>query len=373
MKKSLFIPVVYPNESSNFTVHELEDFLIWAAENEVSDITIQNDEVLFCEIHGKKHKVHSKKLSKSDVIGIITKIHSDGAVSTVNSGQEINYAFNIKKNRNITYRFRVNIKSISILSDKGFSLSIRVIKSRPPFIEELNLPENMLKAFKSKRGLILISGATGSGKSTLLASVIAWRLMDEDAHIKVSTYENPIEYTYEYLETKTATISQMEIGTNLNGTFGDGAKNSLRTRSDVVLIGEAMDYDTISSTLNTAMTGPLVYSTIHTNNASEIIARIINVFPSNERNSRIIDLITNLKMLVTQSLVPSISGKRIPIREYVIFNQEIIDTLLEADSDQITYVMRKIIKKYGKSFSEDLTEKYEQGLISKEVFDNYKQ
>jgi defect-in-organelle-trafficking protein DotB len=371
MKKNAFVPIAYVNESSNFTAYELEDFLIWAVKNNVSDITIQNDEVLFCEIHGKKHKVHSKRLSKADLIGIITKIHSDGAVATVNSGEEIDYAFNVKEGK-LNHRFRVNIKSVTVAGDKGFSLSIRVLNSKPPRIEELNLPEDMLKAFKSKRGLIIVSGATGSGKSTTLASVIVWRMTDPDAHIKISTYESPIEYTFDDYETPTATISQMEIGTNLQGTFGDGARNSLRTRSDVVLIGESRDYDTISATINAAMTGPLVYTTLHTNNASEIIARLINVFPSNERKARIVDLITNLKMLVTQALVPSVDGKRLAVREYVIFNQEIVDLLLEADFDQITHVMRRIVKQYGKTFLEDLTEKYEQGLISKEVFEEYK-
>lgn len=371
MKNNKFVPITYNNESSDFTAYDFDDFLLWAVDNHVSDITIQNEEVLLCEIHGKKHKVHNKRLTKTDLTRIITKIHSDGAVSTLNGGKEIDYAFAVKRNKT-AYRFRVNMKSVTIAGDKGFSLSIRVLNSKPPAIEEINLPEDMLKAFKSKRGLIVISGATGSGKSTLLASVLTWRLLDPNAHIKVSTYESPIEYVYDDLDLQTSTISQMELGYNLDGTFGDGARNSLRTRSDVVLIGEARDYDSISASINAAMMGPLVYTTTHTNNVSEIIARLINVIPTNERNARIVDLITNLKMLVTQSLVPSLDGKRIPIREYVIFNQEIVDLLLEADFDQITYTMRRIVKQYGKTFLEDLTEKYDQGLISKEVFEEYK-
>lgn len=371
MKKNNFVPILYNNESSNFNAYDLDNFLFWAVENEVSDITIQNEEMVFCEIYGKKHKVNNKRLSKTDLMGIITKIHSDGAVSTLNSGEEIDYAYFIKKDKYTTYRFRVNMKSISILGDKGFSLSLRVIKNIPPSIESLNLPEDMLMAFKSRKGLIAVAGPTGSGKSTLLASVIAWRLIDKDAHIKVSTYESPIEYTYEYLDTQTSTISQMEIKYNIP-SFGDGVRNSLRTRSDVVLVGEARDYDTISATINAVMTGPLVYTTTHSNNCSEMLARLINVFPENERISRLVDLVTNTKMFVTQNLVPSIDGKRIAIREYIIFNQEIIDLILEAEFDKITHTMRKIVKQYGKTFLEDLTEKYHQGLISQEVFEEYR-
>jgi len=372
MKNNTFIPIIYNNESSNFNAYELEHFLIWAVENDVSDITLQSDEMIFCEIHGKKHKVNNKRLNKSDMIGIITKMHSDGAVSTLSGGGEIDYAYFVKKNKYVVYRYRINMKSISILGDKGFSLSIRVIKNIPPPIENLELPDEMLKAFKSKRGLIFVAGPTGSGKSTLLASVLAWRLSEADAHIKVSTYESPIEYTYEYLDTQTSSISQMEIGINIE-KFSDGVRNSLRTRSDLVLVGEARDYETISAAIDAGMTGPLVLSTTHANNCSEIVARLINVFPANERIPRMIDLITNLKMVVTQLLIPSIDGKRIAIKEYLIFNQEIVDLLLEADFDKITYTMRKIVKQYGKTFLEDLTEKYHNGLISQEVFEDYKQ
>jgi defect-in-organelle-trafficking protein DotB len=371
MKKNNFVPILYNNESSTFTSYDLEKFLFWVVDNEVSDITIQNEEMVFCEIHGKKHKVSHKRLSKTDLMGIIAKIHSDGAISTLNSGEEIDYAYFVKRDKYTTCRFRVNMKSISILGDKGFSLSLRVINNIPPDIEILKLPGDMLQAFKSRKGLIAVAGPTGSGKTTLLASVIAWRLVAEDAHIKVSTYESPIEYTYEYLDTKTSSISQMEIKTNI-GSFADGVRNSLRTRSDVVLVGEARDYDTISAAINAAMTGPLVYTTAHANNCSEMLARLINVFPDNERVPRLIDLVTNLKMLVTQNLVPSVDGKRIAVREYLIFNQEIVDLILEAEFDNITHTMRRIVKQYGKTFLEDLTEKYHQGLISQEVFDEYR-
>ena len=370
MKKKPFIPIIYTNESSTFSHYDLEDFLLWAVDNKVSDITIQNEEMIFCEIHGKKHKVHNKRLSKSDVVSIIIKIHSDGAVSRLNGGEEIDYAFSVKKNRDISFRFRINMKSITIANTKGYSLSIRVLNNKPPSIEELNLPEDMLKAFKSKSGLIFVGGATGSGKSTLLASILAWRLSDEDSHIKVSTYESPIEYTYEYLQMPTASISQMEIGVDII-SFADGVRNSLRTRSDVVLVGEARDYDTIDATISAVMTGPLVFSTTHTNNVSEMLSRLLNVFAEGERASKLVDLITNVKMLVTQKLIPSIDGKRIAIQEYLIFNEEIKDLLLDTEVKDITLVMRRIVKKYGKTFLEDLTDKYNSGLISKNVYEEY--
>lgn len=367
---SLFTPISYPSNSERLTSQDLDGFLIWAVKNNVSDITIQNEDFLFCEIYGKKHKVLNKKLTKSDLIGIISKLHSDGAISILNSGQQIDYAYFVKENRDTTYRFRVNLKSISVLGDKGFSLAIRVINNQPPLLENLSLSDDLLNAFKSKRGSIYVSGPTGSGKSTLLASILAWRLSALDAHLKVSTLEQPIEFTYDYLDLPTATISQMEIGINIP-SFADGVRNSLRTRSDIVLVGESRDYETISASIYAAMTGPLVFSTTHTGNVSEVVSRLISVFPEGEKNSAFIDLVSNLKVLINQILVPSLDGKRIPIREYLIFTPEIIETILYSDPTKITHTMRKIMKQFGFNLIDDLTLKHNLGLISTETYEHY--
>jgi defect-in-organelle-trafficking protein DotB len=366
-----FISLSYKNEMSNFSPNDLDSFFIWAVENDISDITLQNEEKIFCEQYGRKHKVTKRKLNRSELIGIIHKIHSEGAVSKLNSGDEIDFAFVLKKDREISYRFRVNMKSIHTSGERGYSLAFRIIKNNPPSIDSLALPQDMLDTFKSRSGLILVTGPTGSGKSTLLASVLDWRLQDPTSHIKVSTYENPIEFVYDETVKPTSSISQMEVGLNIK-TFADGVRNSLRTRSDVILIGEARDYETISATINGVMTGPLVYSTCHTGNASEVIARLINTFPENERKARMVDLITNFKMIVTQKLIPSLDGKRVAIREYLIFTKEIVDILLETEIEKITQVMRKVVSEYGQLFIEDLILKYNQGYISEETLESYR-
>lgn len=357
----------YSNSIANFSTNDLSDFIDWCVKNEVSDITIQNEEKITCEIHGKKHLVIQKRLNKSEVSSIIRHMYSASSDSILNSGEEIDFAWVCKIDKEKKYRFRVNAKSISIENDRGYSITMRYINNKAPELLSLNLPKDMIEAFYSKRGIVIMSGPTGSGKSTALASVIQHRLGEEDAHLKISTFEKPIEFTYDHVEKHTASISQCEIEGNMP-SFERGVRNSLRTRSDIVLIGEARDYPTIRAVIDASMVGPLVYTTCHTNNVAEVPARLLNVFPENEKEAAFMNLIDNLEMIVTQKLIPSVDGKRLAIREYIILNQDLKDLLIEGGIAKVTLNLRKLVKEFGHTFVEDLTDKLISGLITEETF-----
>lgn len=366
---SAFQSLLYGN--GHFHTSGLEKLFLWCVENKVNDLTLQNEEAIICEIDSKKHHITKNRLTLSDMNTIISYLHSPGAVSEINSGKEIDFAWSLKKDKYTTYRFRINAKSAQILSDKGYSLSIRVIPNKAPDLYTLNLPQDMLDAFCVKDGMIYVTGPTGSGKTTLIASVIQARLQNPDSHLKISTFESPIEIVYDDIVKPTSVITQNEIGVHM-GSFSLGGRNSLRTRSDVVLIGEARDYDTIDAVLNVAMTGPLVYTTCHTNNVSEVPARLINVFPENIKQARLVDMFDNMRMIVTQRLIEAKAGGRIAIQEYLIFNRDIKDRLIDSDLNRITYTMRNIMKTEGHSFLEDLTQKLDADLITPAVFEQIK-
>lgn len=361
----------YPFEKANFTYQDIEDFVEWCVEQDVSDITIQNEEIITCEIHGKKHLVTQRRLNKSDVASIIRGIHSTGAESTLNSGDELDFTWVARIDKEKQYRFRINIKSIYVLGDRGYSITMRYIKNKAPALNELNLPQEVIEALYRKKGIVIVSGPTGSGKSTTLAAVIQHRLGEENAHIKISTFEQPIEFIYDHVEKHTSSISQCEILTHIP-TFERGVRNSLRTRSDVILIGEARDYPTIAAVIDASMVGPLVYTTCHTNNVAEIPARLLNAFPENEKEAAFMNLIDNIELLLTQKLISSTNGKRVAIREYIILNQELKDLLIDGGIARITYTLRKLLKEYGRTMLEDLTDKFIQGEITEDVFIEYR-
>lgn len=373
MSEDKFVPLKYPNEPARFGSNDVEPFIRWCVEQKTSDITIQNEEQVFCEIHGKMHRVTSRRLSKPEVMDIITTIYkSDGAISKLNGGEDVDLPWNIRVNRDTVLRFRVNMTTIFTEGQKGFSITIRTITNRAPLLETLNLPQDILDNMGPKQGLIIISGATGSGKSTLLASILDSRMRDENAHLKILTYEAPIEYVYDDVPKPTTSISQTEIGTHLEN-FALGVRNALRRKPSIILMGEMRDKETIGEGVTASQTGHLVYGTLHTNSVSDVVRRMVNVFDVEEKNARAADIIGSLKMVIAQMLVPNTKGERTAIREYLIFSQEIKDVLLEGGLENLTYNTRKMVEQHGKSFLEDAMEKFNEGLINEKVLESIKQ
>lgn len=181
--------------------NDIEPLVMWCVDNEASDITLQTDEDIVCHIHGKKYKIINRRLRNSEIISLISYIYKgEGALSQLNGGNEIHLAWTIKRNKEI-YRFRVNIKAGQMDHQKGYSLTIRIIKNNILTLDSLNLPNDILENIDLKQGLFLVTGSVGQGKSTLLASIIAHRLSLEESNLKISTYESPIEFVYDNILT----------------------------------------------------------------------------------------------------------------------------------------------------------------------------
>ena len=362
------LDIKYPKEPARFTTNDIEPFVVWCVEQGTSDITIQNEEQVFCEIHGKMVRTTDRRLTRSELVEIIGAIYkSDGAVSKLNGGEDVDLPCNIRISRDKVMRFRVNMTAIFTDGHNGYQITIRTITSRAPLLETLNLPSDIINNIGPKQGLVIIAGATGSGKSTLLASVLDWRMRDEDANLKILTYEAPIEYVYDEVPKPTTSIAQTEIGRHL-GDFALGVRNALRRKPSIILMGEMRDKETIGEGVTASMTGHLVYGTLHSNGVADAVRRMVNVFDAEEKNSRAIDILTSLKMVVAQMLIPSTDGKRVPIREYLVFTEEIVDTLLEAGVDNLTYETRKILLEKGRTFLQDAEEKFNEGRISEKWF-----
>lgn len=363
---------LYPNEPPRFNANDIEDFIQWTTSIDTSDVTIQNEEEIFCEIHGRLKRVTKRKLSKSEVMDIIGGIYkSDGAVAKLNGGEDVDLPWTVKVSRDKALRYRVNMTAIFTNGHKGYSITIRTIKNRAPLLEDLNLPQEILDNISPKTGLVMIVGATGSGKSTLLASVLDWRMRDPEAHLKILTYEAPIEYVYDDVYKPSTIISQTEIGSHLP-TFEAGVRNALRRKPSIILMGEMRDRETIGEGVTASMTGHLVYGTLHANGATDAVRRMVNVFPVEEKNARAQDILSSLRLIVAQMLIPSTDGKRVPIREYLVFTDDIKEMLLEAGVDNLTYMTKKALRENGKSFLQDAIEKYNEGLISEKWLNEIK-
>jgi defect-in-organelle-trafficking protein DotB len=214
---------------------------------------------------------------------------------------------------------------------------------------------------------VYVTGATGSGKSTLLASIIREIVEDSKCNRKVLTYEAPIEFVYDSIKKPTAVVSQSEIPRNL-ASFADGVRNALRRKPRLILVGESRDTETISAVIEAALTGHPVYTTLHTTGVPETIRRLVGSFPAEERGGRTIDIIETLRLIVCQKLVPTVDGKQVALREFLVFSEEVRDILLESDPDKVTSVTRRLMNERGQSMLIDAQKKFSDGIISEREF-----
>lgn len=367
---SATVHYLMPSEPSRFTHTNLHLLLTHATNIEASDITIQTDSQVMAEVHGQLHAISHHKTSNTEVSELLNELYGPNGTAQLMSGRDLDTSYEINHARNRRYRFRVNATAIHILGHHAIQITIRTIPSTPPSLDSLQLPTDLQNAIAPNNGVIYVTGPTGSGKTTLLAAIVRHLIEDQDAHRKVVTYEAPIEYVYDHISTPHAIISQSEIPTHIT-SFADGVRNALRRKPHAILVGEARDQETILAVVEAALTGHPVYTTLHTNGVSETIRRLVGSFPREERVGRTIDIIETVRAIIWQQLVPGLDGKRIALREYLVFDENIRDQILDCDPEKITQHIRNMLLKHGQPMLHDAQQKFEQGLISERTLKFY--
>jgi len=239
-------------------------------------------------------------------------------------------------------RFRVNV-----MRQRGsISLVLRHIPETIPTFQELGLPGICKELAKKPRGLVLVTGPTGSGKSTTLAAMIDLINATEQGHIL--TMEDPIEFTH---KDKKCYINQREIGSD-TADFNEALRRALRQDPDVILIGEMRDLETIGLAVTAAETGHLVFGTLHTTSAMKTIDRIVNVFPSEQQSLIRMQLAGTLQGIISQTLIPKISGGRAVALEVLIATDAVRSIIRENKMAQLVSTMQAG-KKHGMYLLED--------------------
>jgi len=281
--------------------------------------------------------------------------------SIMNESQLREYGENMELNMAMSLpgvsRFRVNV-----FRQRGSAgMVIRRVKAEVSSLEELNLPDILKDITMSKRGLVLVVGATGSGKSTTLAAMVDHRNATESGHI--ITIEDPIEFVHRH---KRSIVTQREIGFDTH-SFQSALKNALRQAPDVILIGEIRDLETMEAAMAFAETGHLCLTTLHANSANQALDRIINFFPHDRRAQLLMDLSLNIRALVSQRLIPKKDGKgRVAAVEVMLNSPLIQDLIFKGEVHEIKSIMAKSRELGMQTFDQHLFDLYEQGLISYE-------
>ena len=258
-------------------------------------------------------------------------------------------------------RFRVNV-----YFQRGFmAAALRLIPAQIKTIEELKLPPILHDFAKLNQGFILVVGPAGHGKSTTLAAVL-----DEVNHQRtdhIITIEDPIEYLFVQ---DRAIISQREVGSDI-ANFQQGLRSILRQDPDVVMIGEMRDPETMATAMTASETGHLVFSTLHTNSASQTIDRIIDSFPAGQQGQVVSQLSATLVGIISERLIPKIDGGRIPACEIMLANPAIRNLIRERKIFQIDLVIETSLQEGMVSLNRSLVNLVKKKEISLESAETY--
>ncbi len=353
----------YPHEPTRFEAKNIDDLLVYCHRISASDITIQTGEPVTVEVFGRIHKITKRKLTNTETGDLLNAMYGPNGTTQIMRGNDLDTHYEVRPSRSERFRYRVNGVGCYVEGHEGIQITIRTIPSTPPSLASLNLPQPIIDAMAPQEGVVYITGATGSGKSTLLASIIKTLAEEKTSNRKILTYESPIEFVYDNVVMPTSIVAQSEIPKHLP-TFAAGVRNALRRKPHLILVGEARDPETISAVIEAALTGHPVYTTLHTNGVAETIRRLVGSFPQEERLGRTIDIIETLRLIVWQRLVPTIDGKRVALREYLVFSESLRDRLLDSDPENITQTSRMLLQEYGQPMLTDVEAKYKEGLLS---------
>lgn len=332
---------------------EITELLKFTLDNKASDLHLSANNAPIVRIDGELQRIKVDALEPDQIKQMLYSIMTEDQRAEYERDQELDFAIALGEDA----RFRVN----AFTNRLGAAAVFRVIPSKIPTMEELDLPKILRHMSELEQGIVLITGPTGSGKSTTLASMINHINAKYKKHIL--TVEDPVEFFH---TSQSSLINHREVG-NDTQSFSRALKSALREDPDVILVGEMRDYETISLALTAAETGHLVFGTLHSNSAAKTIDRIIDVFPAAEKSMVRAMLSSSVQGVVSQTLLKRMGGGRVAAHEIMVGTNAVRNLIRENQLAQI-YSMIQTGTRYGMQTMEDsINDLFQSGMISEAV------
>ncbi|HEY9397167.1 MAG TPA: PilT/PilU family type 4a pilus ATPase [Burkholderiales bacterium] len=331
----------------------INDLLRLMVSKKASDLFITVGFPPAIKLDGRMTPVSQQPLSMQHTVELVRAIMNDRQAAEFEATKECQFAISPGG----IGRFRVS----AFVQQGQVGMVLRTINSEIPTIEGLGLPPVLKDLSLSKRGLVIMVGATGSGKSTSLAAMIGHR--NENSYGHIITIEDPVEYVHPH---RNCLITQREVGVDTD-SWETALKNTLRQAPDVILMGEVRDRETMDYAIAFAETGHLCMATLHANSANQALDRIINFFPEERRSQLLMDLSLNLRGMVSQRLIPLREGKgRVPAVEVMLNSPLIADLVFKGEVHEIKEIMKRSRELGMQTFDQHLFDLYDTGVISYE-------
>ncbi len=318
-----------------------------------SDLFLTADYPPAIKVDGKVTKVSPQPLTGAHTMALARAIMNDKQASDFERTKECNFAISPQG----IGRFRCS----AFLQQSHVGIVLRTIPQDIPTIDSLGLPRILKDIALTKRGLIIMVGATGSGKTTSQAAMLDWRNENTFGHI--ITVEDPVEFVHPH---KNCIVTQREIGIDTD-SWEMALKNALRQAPDVILMGEIRDRETMDLAVAFAETGHLCMATLHANSANQALDRMINFFPEERRMQLLMDLSLNMKALISQRLLPRQEGKgRCAAVEILLNTPLVADLIFQGKVGDLKDLMKRSRELGMQTFDQALFDMYEANLITYE-------
>ena len=330
----------------------MERVLRLMAEKGASDVYLSASSPILIKINGQLLQLSDQPLTHAQPRQLLSELLTPGQLEELEDTGELNIGVGLAG---------VGSFRLSGFKQRGTIAAVfRCIPFEIPTLESLNVPAILSTLVMEKRGLILMVGATGTGKSTTLASMLEQRNQQMAGHIL--TIEDPIEFIF---NNKKSVCNQREVGRDTQ-SLQIGLKTALRQAPDLIMIGEIRDRETMTAAISYALSGHLVLSTLHANNSYHALGRILSFYTPEARPALLADLAAGLRAVVSQRLVRSVAGGRMPAVE-VLLNTKLISELIErGDFSGVKEAMEKSLAEGSQTFEQDLARMIENNIITRD-------
>lgn len=343
------------------------------------DINIASDRNIIIKSEGMVHRLTSRKIRKAEVFKLVAEFgKGSNAVTDVKGGRQLDDAYIFTFQEKKRYRYRINISAMRNESEQGLKIAMRSIKTDIPTLEYVGISEDEYNLLVNGPGLVIISGETGSGKTTTLAGVIGHLIRQSfitgDGRV-ICCYENPTEFLYQPLVDQvieehgdcSVEVYQHEIPIDFS-SFIEATRNAFRSNPDIIVLGEARDYDTILAAFMFALSGHLVFITTHAKGVINTISRLITSFPESQRDAARMDFASSTKMIISQELIKTGQGGRVPLREKLPFTEDMRRNFARGDVSELPRKFVESLETKGTTFRKSADNLIERKKITPEVY-----
>lgn len=341
-----------------------------------SDVLIQPGYPVCIEVNGNLCAITHRALDDSEVREILILVASrDTAWTDIVAGRSANPRYELfdpevrdARGDRLRHKYRVNASAISYHGQTSCQIVMRSIPRDPPTYADVGLTPELVGMACPRDGIVYVAGRTGSGKTTTFASIVRY-ILENDTPIKGNfiTHEEPIEFNFQSIASKHSIVVQSQIPTHF-ANFYEANREAMRRKPGGIMIGELRDEETIRAAVEASQTGHPVFATVHANDVAAVIRRLISRFPEAERATAIYDIVDSARLVIAQRLVPGASGRRVAAREFLQFDDDVRNALLDlSEMGRVTSAVRELMVDKGWSFAKEADRLLAAGAINEDT------